>query len=64
MHIKLYFVKKGEFCKEMELPDGIDLPHRITLDMYGPIPELTGKWVFLKISNTEYAFNHVERSRL
>ena len=50
---------KLRFSKTMEIPDEIILPQRVSLQVLNEEQKLE-RWIFVKITNTDYEFDHVE----
>lgn len=58
MTVTLWFPSKGAFKKELVLPDGFEMPPRLTECHY--LDKIRGIWVFARTGDTEYQFSHIE----
>ena len=63
--IKLWYMVKGDFVKELFVVDDIDLKKRLDITRYVEDSNHNGikcvKWVFVRLGDTmDYEFSHIE----
>ena len=65
LNIKLWYITRGDFVKEIEMPIEYEPKHTFSLIRYErEFQKLKKiKWVFVQISENEYEFDHKEDYR-